>query len=164
MRAMHDAGFASLPPSVSADDGLTLTGAFIAAAVRCAPPDNKPTPAEIAACQPYLEAEWRALPSVSVVVALGRLAFDACWRVLATRGHDVRPRPAFAHGAAYEVPVAPNAPPLVVLAAFHPSQQNTFTGRLTPPMLAGVFAQARRLIDARQRPVTSQPPGPHPSS
>lgn len=143
MRAMHEAGFANIPISRSVDDGLELRDAYIVAAVRCAPPDNKPLPEEIAACQPFLEAEWAALPNVRVVVALGRLGFDACWRVLAKRGIVVRPRPAFAHGAEY-------APPggTVVIASFHPSQQNTFTGKLTPQMLADVFHRARALIRA----------------
>jgi uracil-DNA glycosylase len=140
VRAMHAHGFASLTTSTSRDDGLTLSGAFISAAVRCAPPDNKPTPEEIAACQPWLEQEWDALTRVTVVVALGRLAFDACWRVLATKGWDVRPRPAFGHGAEHTLPTG-----LTVIASFHPSQQNTFTGRLTPVMLDAIFARARAL-------------------
>jgi uracil-DNA glycosylase family 4 len=142
VRAMHAHGFANGTTSTAKDDGLTLSDAFISAAVRCAPPDNKPTPDEIAACQPWLEQEWEALPRVSVVVALGRLAFDACWRVLATQGHDVRPRPAFGHGAEHRV-----ASGLTVIASFHPSQQNTFTGRLTPPMLEAIFARARTLAE-----------------
>jgi uracil-DNA glycosylase family 4 len=142
VRAMHAHGFANGTTSTAKDDGLTLSDAFISAAVRCAPPDNKPTPDEIAACQPWLEQEWEALPRVSVVVALGRLAFDACWRVLATKGHDVRPRPAFGHGAEHRV-----ASGLTVIASFHPSQQNTFTGRLTPPMLEAIFARARTLAE-----------------
>jgi uracil-DNA glycosylase len=141
VRAMHAHGFASGTASTSKDDGLTLSDAFISAAVRCAPPDNKPTPEEIAACQPWLEQEWDALPAVSVVVALGRLAFDACWRVLATKGCDVRPRPAFGHGAEHRL-----ASGLTVIASFHPSQQNTFTGRLTPPMLEAIFARAKALL------------------
>ncbi len=140
VRAMHARGFANIATSTSKDDGLTLSDAFISAAVRCAPPDNKPTPEEIAACQPYLEQEWDALGRVTVVVALGRLAFDACWRVLAARGFDVRPRPAFGHGAEHRLPTG-----LTVIASFHPSQQNTFTGRLTPPMLEAIFARARDL-------------------
>jgi uracil-DNA glycosylase family 4 len=142
MRAMHDRGFASIPTSSTAGDGLTLTDAFISAAVRCAPPDNKPTPEEIAACQPFLEEEWAALTRLRVVVALGRLAFDACWRVLATQGYEVRPRPAFGHGAEHRL-----ASGLTVIASFHPSQQNTFTGRLTPPMLEAIFARAQALAN-----------------
>jgi uracil-DNA glycosylase len=111
--------------------------------VRCAPPDNAPTPAEIAACQPHLEAEWAALDRVRVIVALGRLAFDASWRVLDGRGLRVRPRPPFRHGAEYPVAGGPT-----VIAAFHPSQQNTFTGRLTPAMLVDVFERARAIAAA----------------
>jgi uracil-DNA glycosylase family 4 len=141
MVAMHACGFATLPTSRAADDGLILNDAYIVAAVRCAPPDNTPTPQEFAACQPYLDDEWASLPRVRVVVALGKMAFDTCWRVLATRGVLVRPRPAFAHGAEYAVAGAP-----IVIASFHPSQQNTFTGRLTPEMLTAVFERARVIV------------------
>ncbi len=145
MRAMHAAGFANQPTSASADDGLTLRDAYIVAAVRCAPPDNKPLPAEIAACQPHLEAEWDALPDVRVVVALGRLAFASVLRVLAARGRPVTPRPAFGHGAVHAVPGGPT-----LIASFHPSQQNTFTGKLTPEMLASVFLQARQTLEKEE--------------
>ena len=107
-----------------------LTNTWIAAAVRCAPPDNKPTPKEIATCHPHLRAELDALPNVRVYVALGRIAFDACWRLLAERGVRPKPRPAFEHGGAYRSPGAPT-----IVAAYHPSRQNTNTGRLTPVML-----------------------------
>jgi uracil-DNA glycosylase family 4 len=144
MRAMHAHGFASLPTARSADDGLVLTDAFIAAAVRCAPPDNKPTPAEIAACHDHLVAEAAALPRVSILVGLGRIGFDAAWRLLAHRGVVVKPRPAFAHNATYE------AGGYTVIASYHPSRQNTNTGRLTPPMMDAVFARARQsLLAAR---------------
>jgi uracil-DNA glycosylase len=139
MRAMHAHSFASIPTARAADDGLVLTDAFIAAAVRCAPPDNKPTPAEIAACHDHLVAEVAALPRVSILIALGRIGFDAAWRLLAGRGIIVRPRPAFAHDAAYE------AGGYTVIASYHPSRQNTNTGRLTPRMMDAVFARARRL-------------------
>jgi uracil-DNA glycosylase family 4 len=142
MTAMHAAGFASIPRSESGRDGLELRDAWITAAVRCAPPDNKPTPIEFDRCLPFLEAEWALLPRVRVVVTLGKLAWDATWRVLAGRGLGVRPRPAFAHGA--RVGTAAGGP--LVLGAFHPSQQNTFTGRLTPSMLAAVFADARAVL------------------
>jgi uracil-DNA glycosylase family 4 len=142
MTAMHAAGFASLPISESRRDGLALRDAWITAAVRCAPPDNKPTPQEFDACLPFLEAEWAALPRVRVVVALGKLAWDSTWRVLAGRGQGLRPRPPFGHGASVQ---APQGGPLV-LGAFHPSQQNTFTGRLTPEMLARVFRDARAAV------------------
>ena len=139
MRAMHAHGFASIPTARSADDGLKLRDAFIAAAVRCAPPDNKPTPAEIAACHDHLVAEVDALPRVSILVGLGRIGFDAAWRLLAGRGVIVRPRPAFAHNATYE------AGGYTVIASYHPSRQNTNTGKLTPAMMDAVFERARRL-------------------
>jgi uracil-DNA glycosylase family 4 len=141
MRALHGNGFANLPTSQRADDGLRLTDAFIAATVRCAPPDNKPTPTEIAACRVHLDAEWDALARVQVVVALGRIAFDACWAGLARRGIVVRPRPPFEHGRPYALPGGP-----IVIAAYHPSRQNTNTGRLTASMMHDVFALARERI------------------
>ena len=142
MRAMHEAGFANKPLSHDINDGLELRDAFILAALRCAPPDNKPLPDEIAACQRHLDAEWRALPDVRVVIALGRLAFDAFWRTMRARGIAIpSPKPVFAHGAESSAPGAPH-----LIASFHPSQQNTFTGKLTPDMLAGVFQRAATLI------------------
>jgi uracil-DNA glycosylase family 4 len=155
MRAMHANGFANRPASISADDGLELVDAFIATAVRCAPPDNKPTPEEFAACLPHLDAEWRALPRVAAVVALGRLAFDACWRVLARRGCEIKPRPAFAHGAEQRVDASGGITPLTVIASFHPSQQNTFTGRLTPEMLEAVFRRARAVLPTGSGAITA---------
>jgi uracil-DNA glycosylase family 4 len=144
MRAMHRAGFANIATSQHASDGLTLTDAFITAAVRCAPPDNKPTPVEIAACQAHLVAETGALPNIRAIVCLGRIGFDAAWRLLASRGIVVRPRPLFAHEAMYRT----EGP--TVIASYHPSRQNTNTGKLTPEMLASVFDLARREI-ARRR-------------
>lgn len=140
MRAMHAAGFANMPTSRHADDGLTLRDAYIMAAVRCAPPDNKPTPAEIVACHSHLVAEAAALPHVKVIVALGRIGFDATWRLLADRGLIIRPKPPFRHGAVYRLANAP-----AVVASYHPSRQNTNTGVLTPPMLASIFRTARKL-------------------
>ena len=140
MRAMHAHGFASIPTARTADDGLTLSDAFIAAAVRCAPPDNKPTPAEIAACHPHLVAEAAALPRISVIVGLGRIGFDAAWRLLADRGIVVKPRPPFGHGVVYETAG------YSVIGSYHPSRQNTNTGKLTPPMMDAVFASARRAL------------------
>jgi uracil-DNA glycosylase len=138
MRAMHAAGFANIPTSQRADDGLTLTDAYIAAAVRCAPPANKPTPAEIAACHPHLLAEFAALTHIQVIVCLGRIGFDAAWRLLAAQGITMRPRPAFGHALAYTPPGGP-----IVIASYHPSRQNTNTGKLTAPMLQSVFDLAR---------------------
>jgi uracil-DNA glycosylase family 4 len=136
MRAMHAAGFANIPTSQRPDDGLTLTDAYIAAAVRCAPPDNKPLPEEIAACHPHLVAEAAALRRMRVIVALGRIGFEAAWRLLADRGIIMRPRPVFGHG----VIVRTTGP--TVIGSFHPSRQNTNTGKLTPPMLESVFRSA----------------------
>ena len=140
MNALHRNGFANIATSQSVDDGLTLTDVFIAAAVRCAPPDNKPTPEEILACQTHLEAELAQLPNIRVVVALGKIAFDAWWRVMAGRGFVVRPRPAFEHGAVCKVPGSP-----VVIGSYHPSRQNTNTGKLTPAMMSAVFQKAAKL-------------------
>jgi uracil-DNA glycosylase family 4 len=141
MAALHANGFANHPFSRGIDDGLELRDAWIAAVARCAPPGNKPTPQEIANCRPHLRAEIAALPNLRVYVALGRIAFDACWRLLAE--HGVRPpkRPAFAHAAVYRLPGAP-----AIVASYHPSRQNTHTGRLTPAMLRTVFRKARGLI------------------
>jgi uracil-DNA glycosylase len=142
MRAMFDTGFATLSTSRRADDGLELRGAWIAAAVRCAPPDNRPLPDEVRACQLHLDAEWRALPHVRVTVALGRIAFDAALAHFARfGGHRVRPKPAFTHGAVYRLPDG-----AILIASYHPSRQNTNTGVLTPQMLAGVFETARQYL------------------
>jgi uracil-DNA glycosylase family 4 len=143
MRAMQAAGFANIPTSRHADDGLVLTDAYILSAVRCAPPGNKPTPAEIAACHPHLVAEAAALPNLKAIVCLGKIGFDAAWRLLASRGLVVRPRPRFEHGAAYRT-----AGPTVI-GSYHPSRQNTNTGVLTPAMLASVFRLARREVARR---------------
>jgi uracil-DNA glycosylase family 4 len=141
MGALHRAGFANIPTSHHPGDGLVLRDAFIAAAVRCAPPDNKPTPEEIARCLPHLQAELDALPRVGVIVALGRIGFDAYLHLLKRRGIVVRPRPVFAHAAEYRLP---NAQTLV--ACYHPSRQNTNTGKLTAAMIDAVFEQARRAV------------------
>jgi uracil-DNA glycosylase family 4 len=140
MTAMHAAGFANITTSQRTDDGLTLTDAYIAAAVRCAPPDNKPSPAEIAACHSHLVAEVAALAHLRAILCLGKIGFDAAWRVLTSRGVIVRPRPLFGHGAIYRTSG------FTVIASYHPSRQNTNTGKLTPQMLASVFRLARREI------------------
>ena len=137
MAALHANGLANQPYSRSADDGLTLQNAWIAAAVRCAPPDNKPTPAEIASCAPHLAAELDALPNLRVYMALGGIAFGACWRLLQTRHPAKGPRPPFEHGAVVKHPSG-----LTLVAAYHPSRQNTQTGRLTPAMLQSAFRKA----------------------
>jgi uracil-DNA glycosylase family 4 len=140
-RALHRAGFANQPHSVSRDDGLQLRGCYITAAVRCAPPANRPTPEERDNCAPYLLRELRILlPQLAVAVVLGSFAYESLWRALRTLAVDLpHPRPRFGHGVE-----APTGGP-VILCSFHPSQQNTFTGKLTEPMLDAVFARAREL-------------------
>ena len=138
--ALHRAGFANQALSRSRDDGLRLRDCWVTAAVRCAPPANKPTPAERDNCLPYLARELDLLRSVRVIVCLGSFAWAAALRTLAGTGVELpRPRPRFGHGAEAEVG------DYTLLGCFHPSQQNTFTGRLTEPMLDAVFARARTL-------------------
>ena len=137
--AMHAVSLADRPSSRRADDGLTLTDAYIAAAVRCAPPANKPTISERDTCAPFLEREIRLLDRLVVLVALGQFGWDAAVRALASLGHAARPKPRFGHGA--EVTIGPYR----LLGSYHPSQQNTFTGRLTPAMFRDVLQRARQL-------------------
>ena len=143
MAALHRAGFANIPTSRDPHDGLTLRDAFIAAAVRCAPPSNKPTPEEIARCLPHLGGEVDALPRVRVIVALGKIAFDAYLRFLATRGISSRPRAAFAHAGVHRLP---NGHALI--GCYHPSRQNTNTGKLTPRMMDAVLRKARTALQS----------------
>jgi uracil-DNA glycosylase family 4 len=138
--SMHRTGFANQALSVSRDDGLRLRGAYVAAVNRCAPPGNRPTPEERDRCLPFLVRELRALPRVEVVVALGAFAWDGALRSFAGLGHVVKPKPRFGHGAEAEVG------PYTLLGCFHPSQQNTFTGTLTPEMIDEVFARAASLL------------------
>jgi uracil-DNA glycosylase family 4 len=147
-RALHRAGYANQPTSVHRGDGLRLRGCYIAAAVRCAPPGNKPTPQERDNCLPYLVTELQILDRIRVIVTLGSFAWDAALRVLAEVGHTTRPKPRFGHLAEASVG------PYVLLGSYHPSQQNTFTGKLTESMLDAVFARARELAGA-----TPAPPG-----
>lgn len=142
IRAMHEVGFASQPTSSRRDDGLRLHGAYITAAARCAPPGNKPTLGEIARCRPFFERELTLLSRVRVILALGRIGFDVCRRVLQDRGADIR-GVRFAHGAFYDL--GPGFP--ILGASYHPSRQNTNTGRLTRRMLNDVFRKVRRLLD-----------------
>jgi uracil-DNA glycosylase family 4 len=135
--ALHRAGLSSRPQSVSRDDGLRLRGVYVASVNRCAPPGNRPTPKERDTCLPYLVRELQSLKEVRTVVALGTFAWDGVLRAFATLGHRVRPRAAFGHGA--EVVTGP----YTLLGCFHPSQQNTFTGKLTPSMLDAVLARAK---------------------
>ena len=137
-RAMFRAGLASQPTSVAIDDGLSLAGAWVTAAVKCAPPDNKPLPVERDCCRPFLQRELALLTEARVVVCLGAFAYEA-----ACAEFGVRPRPKFGHGAEVD---APNG--LHIVCSFHPSQQNTFTGKLTEPMLDAVFSRAVELAAA----------------
>lgn len=139
-RALFNAGFANQPHSVSRSDGLRLSDAYVTAAVRSAPPDNKPTPQERDNCQQYLLRELELLEDVSVIVPLGAFAYQALWHALGRMGMSLpRPRPRFGHGAEVELER------FTLLSSFHPSQQNTFTGRLTEQMLDEVFLRAAAL-------------------
>jgi len=141
MSALHRAGFSNIPTSHHPQDGLALKDVFIAAAVRCAPPDNKPTPEEIAHCLPHLDAETAALPHVRVVVGLGRIGFDVYLQLLKHRGIAVKPKPEFGHARAHTLP---NGQTLI--GCYHPSRQNTNTGKLTLTMMDEVFRLARRRL------------------
>ena len=142
--SLYRCGLASKETSVTAGDGQRLTGARMVAAVRCAPPENKPTPDERDTCAPWLAAEFRMIAAtLRVVVCLGGFAWQALWPVLAGSGFEVpRPRPSFGHGAEARV-AGPDGAPLLLLGCYHPSQQNTFTGRVTPGMMDAVFHRAR---------------------
>ena len=138
---LHRAGFASQPTATHRDDGLRLKDAYISAVVRCAPPANKPTPREIANCAPFLDREISGLKNVRVVVALGRVAFDGYLNHLKRRGVLASKNGhAFAHGARYALPDG-----TLLLASYHPSMQNTLTGKLTEEMLQEIFDSAARL-------------------
>jgi uracil-DNA glycosylase family 4 len=141
MAALHSTGFANIPTSQHPGDGLTLRDVYIASAARCAPPENKPTPQELANCAPHLASEIEALPNVRVVVGLGKIAFDAYLRFLQSRGVELRPRPGFAHGSVHRLP---NGQALI--GCYHPSRQNTNTGKLTPQMMRGVFARIAKTL------------------
>ena len=141
--ALHATGYADRPASRRSDDGLRLLGCYVAAAVRCAPPANKPTIEERDRCLPFLARELALLADVRVLLALGAYAWDATVRVLAVAGHVVRPRPRFGHGAEARVG------PYTLIGSYHPSQQNTFTGRLTPAMLEAVVVRAGKLAAPR---------------
>ncbi len=155
-RALHEAGFANQPESTARDDGLALRDVFITAANRCAPPANKPTVGERDNCRPFMDQELDLIdgdgPGIRVLIALGLFGWNQTLRSLRVRGCDVpRPKPKFGHGAETQigVPVVAAGFPrheLTLLGSYHPSQQNTFTGKLTRPMLAGVFDRARELI------------------
>jgi uracil-DNA glycosylase family 4 len=138
--SLHRTGIANQPLSVARDDGLRLDGAYLTAVNRCAPPANKPTPEERDRCLAYLEREIRALTGLKVIVTLGAFAWDGALRALSALGHVVKPRPRFGHLA--EIAFGP----FVLVGCFHPSQQNTFTGKLTEAMLDEVFERARELV------------------
>lgn len=149
-RAMYRAGFANQPTSESIDDGLVLTDAFVTAPVRCAPPANKPLPTERDACSSWLDMELELLSAVRVVICLGAFSYREAATAFARRGAPApRPRPRFAHGGVVPLDGGPT-----LLLSYHPSQQNTFTGRLTESMLDGVFEEAKRLVD-RSHPLES---------
>jgi uracil-DNA glycosylase len=143
-RAMHRAGFANQATSTAVDDGLTLHQAYVAAAVRCAPPDNSPSPEERDQCLPFLQRELTLLEGLRVIVVLGQFAYDVACRELA-----IRPKPKFGHGVEVLVPQQQLTKASTIICSFHPSQQNTFTGRLTEQMLDDVFAQARACCESR---------------
>jgi uracil-DNA glycosylase family 4 len=133
-KAMHETGFASMPTSRSKDDGLVLKDAYITAAIRCAPPDNKPLPSELANCSQYLVTELQVLDNVKVIVMLGKIGFNAYCRAAGLRGLM------FSHGACYDI----NGK--VLLASYHPSRQNTNTGKLTWQMWFNIFKKARSIL------------------
>jgi uracil-DNA glycosylase family 4 len=141
---LHKTGFASQPVSCSRDDGLALNDVFITAAARCAPPGNKPTPGEIRNCRPFLERELDLLTNLKVVIALGKIAFDTYLDLLKSRG-VIRSRAPFVFGHDREFVIGPGHP--VLISSYHPSQQNTSTGKLTEKMLRDVFRRARRVAE-----------------
>ncbi|MER3455929.1 MAG: uracil-DNA glycosylase [candidate division GAL15 bacterium] len=150
VRALHRVGLANQPTSIHRHDGLRLVDAYVTAAVRCAPPENRPTAEELQCCFPFLVREFEALPRVRVVVALGAVAFASVLRLLAHLGVPLtRPRPRFAHGFVYRFhgQVGPRPAP-AVLCTYHPSRQNTQTGKLTARMLEAVLWTARQLAEA----------------
>lgn len=178
MAAMHAAGFANIATAQNTSDGLALRDAYILSVVRCAPPDNKPAPDEIVRCRQHLAREIAALPAVQVVVALGKIAFDGYLAYFAQQarlaeqgrlaqqgrpaslppvkdvGAQLRRKPSFGHGVVVEL--GPSLPTLI--GSYHPSRQNTNTGKLTPPMLAAIFAEARRRLGEPPNP--PKPPRP----
>ncbi|NCG33067.1 MAG: uracil-DNA glycosylase [Proteobacteria bacterium] len=139
--ALHRAGFANQPRATAVDDGLELQDVFVSAAVRCAPPANKPTVQERDACRPWLDEELNLLAQLRVVVVLGSFSYIQALKVLGDRGLDVpKPRPRFGHGVEVDLGA------LTLIASYHPSQQNTFTGKLTEPMFDRVFEKAKELL------------------
>lgn len=159
--ALHRAGFASQPISRHREDGLTLTDAYISAVGRCAPPGNRPTPQELAACRPFLQREFELMPQVEVIVALGQIAFEGCLRLLREYGYQAEseakkiqpssPRlPKFGHGLSYRFTNSSPADYKYLVTSYHPSRQNTQTGRLNQKMLDDVFELARSLLEGTE--------------
>ena len=149
--ALYRAGFASQPNALDANDGLTLRDCLITAAGRCAPPGNKPTPQELRNCFPYLLEEFDALPALQVAVGLGSIGFDAIVKMLRDRGFALDPvRPKFGHGAESVATLGKRK--IVTIASFHPSRQNTNTGKLTAPMFDAIFSRARMLLNVTSLP------------
>jgi uracil-DNA glycosylase family 4 len=146
--ALYRAGFASQPTAVDRDDGLVLRDALITAAARCAPPQNKPTPAELRNCFPYLLAEFDALTRLRIAIALGAVAFTAVLKMLRERGFAFEPAP-FAHGT--ELTTRKGRRTIAVIASYHPSRQNTNTGKLTVPMFDAIFNRANELLSLHDR-------------
>ncbi len=148
--ALHRFGFANQARSEHKDDGLMLSDCYIGATVRCAPPDNKPLPEEFIACRPYVQQEIRLLPTVRVVVALGKIAFDHYFKACREAGQaPPSPLPTFGHGKAYRLPWG-----VTLIGSYHPSQQNTFTGKLTRPMFHSIFRRAKLALRS-ERPRSS---------
>ena len=142
--ALHRFGFANQPDSTHKKDGLRLSDCYVAAAVRCAPPANKPLPEEFEACRPYLMEEFQLLRRVSVVVALGKIAFDEYFKACREMGHPMpTPKPKFSHGSVARLPWG-----TTLVGSYHPSQQNTFTGKLTRPMFHRIFKLARTELNS----------------
>ena len=147
-RALHKAGFANQPQSVSRDDGLQLSQTFISAAARCAPPDNKPLPIELSNCREYLLREWQLLKNVRVVLGLGKIGFDAAFDASRQLHYtELKARPRFGHGAEVLLNANSNKPGLVLMGTYHPSQQNTFTGKLTEPMFDAIFTRIKEIMN-----------------
>lgn len=145
--ALYRTGFASQPVAVDRKDGMVLRDCIITAAARCAPPKNKPTPQELRNCFPFLLEEFDALPRLRVAIGLGKIGYDAALRVLRDRGFTFESRPCFAHGS--EITAREGRRVVHVLASYHPSRQNTNTGKLTVPMFEAIFARARAILDVR---------------
>jgi uracil-DNA glycosylase family 4 len=142
-RALYKAGFASQPISINRNDGLKLTNCYISAACRCAPPQNKLLPSEISNCRPYILEEFRLLKHIRVIIGLGKIGFDTIIASLEKLNHlTLIPKPSFSHGCEYHIQKG-----LTIIGSYHPSQQNTFTGKLTEAMFDSIFRRARKLLE-----------------